>query len=144
MAISVAGVYRPVNGQLTDIEGAGGTSPLDAPPEQRAQEAALRRCLVQDDHRARRSADALALLLGAAMLAAASDAIDTPLTAQPGDPARGRRIVENRSAQRLPAVPLRPVSRAAPAGQYRARRWMVSASRLTAGQIRLRLVDAGS
>ena len=37
--ISVAGVYRPVNGQLTDIEGAGGVSPLDAPAAQRAQEA---------------------------------------------------------------------------------------------------------
>ncbi len=38
-AISVAGVYRPVNGQLTDVEGAGGTSPLNAPAEQRAKEA---------------------------------------------------------------------------------------------------------
>ena len=38
-AISVAGVYRPVNGQLTDIAGAGGVSPLDAPAGQRAQEA---------------------------------------------------------------------------------------------------------
>jgi sulfide dehydrogenase [flavocytochrome c] flavoprotein subunit len=38
--ISVAGVYRPVNGQLTDIDGAGGTSPLDAAPAVRAQEAA--------------------------------------------------------------------------------------------------------
>ena len=37
--ISVAGVYRPANGLLTDIEGAGGTSPLDAPPETRAEEA---------------------------------------------------------------------------------------------------------
>jgi sulfide dehydrogenase [flavocytochrome c] flavoprotein chain len=37
--ISVAGVYRPVNGQLTDIAGAGGTSPLDAPAEQRVREA---------------------------------------------------------------------------------------------------------
>ena len=37
--ISVAGVYKPVSGQLTDIEGAGGTSPLDAGPEFRAQEA---------------------------------------------------------------------------------------------------------
>ena len=36
---SVAGVYRPVNGVLTDIEGAGGTSPLDAPASQRVQEA---------------------------------------------------------------------------------------------------------
>ena len=38
--ISVAGVYRPVNGQLADIDGAGGTSPLDAAPAVRAQEAA--------------------------------------------------------------------------------------------------------
>jgi len=37
--ISVAGVYRPANGQLTDIAGAGGVSPLDAPAAQRAQEA---------------------------------------------------------------------------------------------------------
>ncbi len=36
---SVAGVYRPVNGQLTDIEGAGGTSPLDASPQSRELEA---------------------------------------------------------------------------------------------------------
>ena len=36
---SVAGVYRPVNGTLTDIAGAGGTSPLDAPESQRIQEA---------------------------------------------------------------------------------------------------------
>ncbi len=38
--ISVAGVYWPMNGQLVDIEGAGGTSPLDAKPEVRVQEAA--------------------------------------------------------------------------------------------------------
>jgi len=38
-AISVAGVYRPVKGVLTDIDGAGGTSPLDALPEFRAREA---------------------------------------------------------------------------------------------------------
>jgi sulfide dehydrogenase [flavocytochrome c] flavoprotein chain len=37
--ISIAGVYRAVNGQLTDIEGAGGISPIDAPAAQRAQEA---------------------------------------------------------------------------------------------------------
>jgi sulfide dehydrogenase [flavocytochrome c] flavoprotein subunit len=37
--ITVAGVYRPVNGQLTDIDGAGGVSPLDAPPQTRALEA---------------------------------------------------------------------------------------------------------
>ncbi len=37
--ISVAGVYKPANGVLADIEGAGGTSPLDAPDQQRTQEA---------------------------------------------------------------------------------------------------------
>jgi len=37
--ITVAGVYRPVNGVLTDVEGAGGVSPLDAPHSVRAQEA---------------------------------------------------------------------------------------------------------
>ena len=37
--ISVAGVYRPANGVLADIEGAGGTSALDAGPDVRAQEA---------------------------------------------------------------------------------------------------------
>ena len=38
--ISVAGVYRPVNGVLADIEGAGGTSPQDASAAYRAEEAA--------------------------------------------------------------------------------------------------------
>jgi NADPH-dependent 2,4-dienoyl-CoA reductase/sulfur reductase-like enzyme len=38
--ISVAGVYRPAGGQLADVEGAGGTSPPDAPPATREQEAA--------------------------------------------------------------------------------------------------------
>jgi sulfide dehydrogenase [flavocytochrome c] flavoprotein subunit len=37
--ISVAGVYHPANGLLADVEGAGGISPLDAPPEFRALEA---------------------------------------------------------------------------------------------------------
>jgi NADPH-dependent 2,4-dienoyl-CoA reductase/sulfur reductase-like enzyme len=37
--ISIAGVYHPMNGQLADVEGAGGVSPLDAPPDFRALEA---------------------------------------------------------------------------------------------------------
>ncbi|MEQ8936961.1 MAG: FAD-dependent oxidoreductase [Amphiplicatus sp.] len=37
--ISVAGVYQPKNGLLTEIEGAGGVSPLEAPASFRAQEA---------------------------------------------------------------------------------------------------------
>ncbi|WP_342240140.1 NAD(P)/FAD-dependent oxidoreductase [Inquilinus sp. OTU3971] len=37
--ISIAGVYRPADGLLREVEGAGGTSPLDAPPEFREMEA---------------------------------------------------------------------------------------------------------
>jgi sulfide dehydrogenase [flavocytochrome c] flavoprotein chain len=37
--ISIAGVYHPAGGQLADVEGAGGVSPLDAPPDFRAREA---------------------------------------------------------------------------------------------------------
>jgi hypothetical protein len=37
--ISVAGVYRPKNGLLSDVDGAGGPSPVDATPEVRALEA---------------------------------------------------------------------------------------------------------
>jgi NADPH-dependent 2,4-dienoyl-CoA reductase/sulfur reductase-like enzyme len=38
-AISIAGVYRPANGLLADVEGAGGISPIDAPDSFRALEA---------------------------------------------------------------------------------------------------------
>ncbi|MBM3644949.1 MAG: cytochrome C [Alphaproteobacteria bacterium] len=38
-AISIAGVYRPLGGQLADVPGAGGVSPLDADDSFRAQEA---------------------------------------------------------------------------------------------------------
>ena len=37
--ISVAGVYRPADGQLKDVEGAGGVSPANAPAATRALEA---------------------------------------------------------------------------------------------------------
>jgi len=37
--ISIAGVYRPANGLWSDIPGAGGTSPLEAPAANRAAEA---------------------------------------------------------------------------------------------------------
>ena len=39
--ISVAGVYRPADGQLKEVQGAGGVSPLNAPAAFRAQEAKL-------------------------------------------------------------------------------------------------------
>jgi NADPH-dependent 2,4-dienoyl-CoA reductase/sulfur reductase-like enzyme len=38
--ISIAGVYRPRGGLLAEVEGAGGTSPLEAPRSVRALEAA--------------------------------------------------------------------------------------------------------
>jgi NADPH-dependent 2,4-dienoyl-CoA reductase/sulfur reductase-like enzyme len=38
-AFSVAGVYRPSFGQLIEVEGSGGPSPIDATPETRKQEA---------------------------------------------------------------------------------------------------------
>lgn len=37
--ITVAGVYQPVNGVLTEVRGSGGVSPADAPRSFRAQEA---------------------------------------------------------------------------------------------------------
>jgi sulfide dehydrogenase [flavocytochrome c] flavoprotein chain len=37
--LSIVGVYQPVNGQYVDVEGAGGTSPAEAPREVRAAEA---------------------------------------------------------------------------------------------------------
>jgi NADPH-dependent 2,4-dienoyl-CoA reductase/sulfur reductase-like enzyme len=39
--ISVAGVYHPVDGKLVDVEGAGGTSPVNAPAATRAFEASV-------------------------------------------------------------------------------------------------------
>jgi sulfide dehydrogenase [flavocytochrome c] flavoprotein chain len=38
-AISIAGVYQPVEGQYLEVKGAGGVSPLAAPPALRAEEA---------------------------------------------------------------------------------------------------------
>ena len=37
--ISVAGVYRPADGQIKDVEGSGGVSPINAPASTRALEA---------------------------------------------------------------------------------------------------------
>jgi hypothetical protein len=48
--ISIAGVYHPVNGQLADVESAGGVSPADVPPDFRALEGDLCGSLVSHDH----------------------------------------------------------------------------------------------
>jgi sulfide dehydrogenase [flavocytochrome c] flavoprotein subunit len=39
--ITVAAVYRPVNGQLVEVQGSGGTSPVEAPKSTREEEAKL-------------------------------------------------------------------------------------------------------
>jgi sulfide dehydrogenase [flavocytochrome c] flavoprotein chain len=39
--VSVAAVYHPVNGQLAEVAGSGGVSPVDAPPSERKEEAEL-------------------------------------------------------------------------------------------------------
>jgi sulfur-oxidizing protein SoxX len=75
------------------------------------------------------------------MLGAAADATDTPLTTQPGDATRGRQIVENRQLSacllchsgRFPAPHLQGSIGPSLDGV---------GSRLSAGQIRLRLIDA--
>jgi sulfur-oxidizing protein SoxX len=90
---------------------------------------------------ARRSADTLALLLSATMLAAAGDAVDAPLTGQPGDPVRGRQIVENRELSACLLCHSGPFPEPHLQGTIGPSLEGVG-SRLTAGQIRLRLIDA--
>ena len=38
-AISISGVFQPVNSEYTEVEGTVGSSPIDAPPALRAEEA---------------------------------------------------------------------------------------------------------
>ena len=74
------------------------------------------------------------------MLAAASDALDTPLTAQPGDPARGRQIVENRQLSACLLCHSGPFPEPHLQGTVGPSLDGVG-SRLSSGEIRLRLVD---
>jgi sulfur-oxidizing protein SoxX len=91
---------------------------------------------------ARRSVDALIAVLMACFLAAGSaDAIDTPLTDQPGDPNRGRQIVENRSLSACTLCHAGPFPEPHLQGTIGPSLDGVG-SRLNAGQIRLRLVDS--
>ena len=56
--ISVAGVYVPVNGVLTAVQGSEGVSPANAPRTAAQPGSKLCRCLVQDASPAKRSASA--------------------------------------------------------------------------------------
>ena len=75
------------------------------------------------------------------MLGAASDAIDTPVTSQPGDAASGRRIVENRQLSACLLCHSGPFPAPHLQGTLGPSLDGVG-SRLSAGQIRLRLIDA--
>jgi sulfur-oxidizing protein SoxX len=77
----------------------------------------------------------------ACVLTAAGDAIDTPLTAQPGDPGRGRQIVENRTLSACLLCHSGPFPAPHLQGTIGPSLDGVG-SRLRAGQIRLRLVDS--
>jgi sulfur-oxidizing protein SoxX len=75
------------------------------------------------------------------MLGAATDAIDTPLTAQPGDPARGRQIVVDRQLSACLLCHSGPFPDPHLQGNIGPSLDGVG-SRLSAGQIRMRLIDA--
>jgi L-cysteine S-thiosulfotransferase len=82
-------------------------------------------------------------VLVACLLAAAgsADAVDTPLTEQPGDPDRGRQIVEDRSLSACLLCHAGPFPAPHLQGTIGPSLDSVG-SRLSAGQLRLRLIDA--
>jgi len=75
------------------------------------------------------------------MIVAATDAIDTPLAAQPGDAARGREIVQDRQTSACLLCHAGPFPAPHLQGTIGPSLDGVG-SRLSAGQIRLRLIDA--
>jgi sulfur-oxidizing protein SoxX len=75
------------------------------------------------------------------VIAAAADAVDTPLTSEPGDPTRGRQIVENRQVGACLLCHSGPFPDPHLQGTIAPSLEGVG-SRLSAGQIRLRLIDA--
>lgn len=88
-----------------------------------------------------RLAIAVAALFMSLTAQAAGDAIDTPLTAQPGDPARGRAIVANRQVGLCLLCHSGPVPEERFQGNLAPDLAGVGA-RLSQGQLRLRLVDS--
>jgi sulfur-oxidizing protein SoxX len=90
---------------------------------------------------ARRLVEVLAALLAGVVLTGAGDAIETPLTIQPGDPATGRQIVENRALSACVLCHAGPFPAPHVQGTIGPSLDGVG-SRLSAGRIRLRLVDS--
>ena len=105
-------MYRPANGVLADVEGAGGVSPADAPRAFRALEATYAEAwfkTITTRSSARLARVRVAIVAGACRVVGAGaaqaqlrpfavvdDAIPHRLTGAPGDPARGRAIVADR------------------------------------------------
>ena len=109
--ISIAGVFHAVGGQLVDVAGAGGVSPLAAPRSFRQQEAQVRRA---GSRRSRRkfSVSAAAIFAVVALdcpycqageragpYRVVDDAIPDSLTGRPGDALRGRAIVSSTASE---------------------------------------------
>jgi L-cysteine S-thiosulfotransferase len=92
---------------------------------------------------ARRSVDALVVVLAGCFLGPAGNAetMDTPLTTQQGDPAQGRRIVENRAVGACLLCHAGPFPEPHLQGTIGPSLDGVG-SRLSVGRIRLQLVDA--
>ena len=94
--------------------------------------------------RARANAAMACVVLGANLGAAhaqPTDAIDQPLTATPGDPARGRAIVANRQTGLCLLCHVGPIPEERFQGNL-APDLAGAGSRWSAGQLRLRIVDA--
>ena len=80
-------------------------------------------------------------LVTAVMITTAADAVDTPLTSQPGDPVRGQQIVQNRQVSACLLCHSGPFPERHLQGTIGPSLAGVG-SRLSAGQIRFRLIDA--
>jgi sulfur-oxidizing protein SoxX len=91
----------------------------------------------------KRSVEALAVLLAGCVLGGAGNGgtMNTPLTAQPGDPAQGRRIVENRAVSACLLCHAGPFPEPHLQGTIGPSLDGVG-DRLSVGRIRLQLVDA--
>ena len=152
-AISQSGRYQPVGDNYTEVDGSSAISPVDAPPGPACQGSARCRGLVHcDDHRGvrMRGRVAVAMVLALAGTARAEElrpyqisggAIAASLTGAPGDAARGRAIVLNRTVGLCllchsgPFPEERFQGNLAPDLSGTGARWSI-------GELRLRMVDS--